>query len=137
MGISPLNNNQVAFGAKANKAQGTKKPSKAKVLAGVAIAGAAVALGAGLATGKVKPDDVATFAKKAGATVADSAVKVGKSLVEAVKHPKTTIKNLPNKLWGLTLDAVGNGTVVVLKAKEAIQKAVGDATEIFKAVVGK
>lgn len=81
-----------------------KKPSKAKVVAGAAALTGIVVLGAGLATGKVKPGDIATFAQKAGAGVLD-----------AVKHPKS----IPNKLWGLTVDAISNGTAAIFKAKNA------------------
>ena len=74
MGISSVNNNQMAFTGTVNKNMGTvnknmgngeaKKPSKAKLQQGAAVVAGTVALGAGLASGKVKPADIQAFYSK-------------------------------------------------------------------------
>ena len=75
MGISSVNNNQMAFTGTVNKNTGTvnknmgngevKKPSKAKIAAGAAVVAGTVVLGAGLASGKVKPADIQAFIQNA------------------------------------------------------------------------
>lgn len=122
MGISSVNNN-VAFAGNANKNDAIKKPSKVKVAAGVAVAAGAVALGAGLATGRVKPADITTFLQKAGS-----------SILEVVKHPRKTVNELPSKLWGLTVDGVGNATTAVLKAKDFVTNSVNSVLEYAKII---
>ncbi|MCX4275773.1 MAG: hypothetical protein OSJ27_08365 [Candidatus Gastranaerophilales bacterium] len=133
MGISSVNNNQMAFTGTVNKNMGTvnknmgngeaKKPSKAKIAAGTAVVAGTVVLGAGLASGKVKPADIQAFIQKAGGNI-----------LNAVKHPKTTIQNLPNKLWGLTVDTIGNGAVAALKVKNAVVDKAQLALEYVKII---
>ncbi len=124
MNISAVNNNAQAFTARADKNKESKKPSKLKVAAGVATVAGAAVLAAGLASGKVKPADITNVLQKAG-----------KSALNAVKHPVATVKSLPNKLWGMTLNGVGKGTELFLNAKDFVTggvKKVSDYAGILK-----
>ena len=51
-----------------------------------------------------------------------------------MKHPKATIQNLPNKLWGLTVDTIGNGAVAALKVKNAVVDKAQLALEYVKII---
>ena len=117
MGNLSVGNNVSAASASQNV---SKKPSKAKVAAGVAALAGVAVLGAGLASG-----DIVTFAQKAG-----------KGALNTVKHPVKTVKSLPDKLWGLTVDGIANGTEAVLKAKNAVVDGAKLAFEYAKAIGG-
>lgn len=123
MNISPVNNNQTAFAGKAKQNDKAKKPNKLLTAAGVAsLAGVAV-LGVGLASGKIKPADVATFAQKAG-----------NGLLNTVKHPVTTVKNLPNKLLNGVDAAVGGCIKAAYALRDAKDVAVGYAKAVGGAI---
>ena len=122
MGNLSVGNNVSAASASQNV---SKKPSKAKVAAGVAALAGVAVLGAGLASGKIKTGDIVTFAQKAV-----------KGALNTVKHPVKTVKSLPDKLWGLTVDGIANGTEAVLKAKNAVVDGAKLAFEYAKAIGG-
>lgn len=124
MNISAVNNNVQSFTARADKNKENKKPSKLKVAAGVAAVAGVAVLATGLKSGKIKPADITGFLQKAG-----------KGALNTAKHPVATLKSIPNKLWGLTLDGVGKGTELFLDAKDIVTsgaKKVSDFVGILK-----